>query len=181
MKRIELCYPSDPRTVHDVRRRFDEFVRGEQVDPDTVEDLKVAISEACANAICHGSPQGMSNTFSVTCCLGGDELVIEVEDQGRGFSPAAIASLPDGYSPSGRGMFIMQHLCDNFDVVRRPDGTLVRMVKHLGQPDYSSPDFDADDEEVEEAAHGGTGTYQASAQPSRRGSLPPMSTPLGAR
>src|SRR5688572_7079435 len=105
MKRIELHYPSDPRTVHDVRRRFDEFMRGVACDEDTVEDLRLAISEGWPNAICDGSPEGTRNCFRVTCCLRSSELVIEVADQGRGFLPKAVQTLPDGYCPSGRGVF----------------------------------------------------------------------------
>src|SRR5439155_3469375 len=116
MKRIELSYPSDPRVVHEVRRRFEEFVRASPLSGEDVEDLKIALSEACANAICHGSPNGPRNRFYVTCSLSKEELVMEVADEGTGFPPALLTALPEDFSPSGRGVFLMEYLCDRVEV-----------------------------------------------------------------
>ena len=75
MKRIDLRYPSEPRYVYDVRRLFQEFLRGAPLSADELEDLKVALSEACANAIAHGSPRGAGSHFSVHCRLMPDEFL----------------------------------------------------------------------------------------------------------
>jgi anti-sigma regulatory factor (Ser/Thr protein kinase) len=166
MKRIELSYPSDPRVVRDVRRRFEEFVRGAPLSSDEVEDLKIALSEACANAICHGSPHGAGNQFHVTCFLSNEELVMEVRDEGAGFSPACLCPVPDDYCPSGRGIFLMEQFCDRLEVEPGPPGgTAVRLIKRLHRGG---------------ARPEATESYQASAQPSRLGSLPPTMVPVRA-
>jgi serine/threonine-protein kinase RsbW len=165
MKRIELTYPSDPRVVQEVRRRFEEFVHAGPLSRDDVEDMKVALSEACANAICHGSPNGPRNCFHVTCLLSRDELVMEVADEGAGFAAGRRTGLPEEFAASGRGIFLMEHLCDRVEVEPRRPGTAVRLIKRL--PVAGGP---------AEAAE----SYQASAQPSRRGSLPPNMMPARA-
>ena len=127
----------------------------------------MALSEPCPNAICHGSPHGCRDHFHVTCCLSAEELVMEVADEGAGFKAEPVRSLPDESSVSGRGIYLMEQFCDSLKVERRPRGTAVTMVKRL-RP---------------EAARAGPGEapdYHASAYPSRRGSLPPTSTPVRA-
>jgi serine/threonine-protein kinase RsbW len=135
MKRIDLQYPSEPRYVYEVRRLFQEFLRGAPVSADELEDLKIALSEACANAIAHGSPSGTRSHFSVRCRLTPDELVMEVADEGDGFSPRPGVPLPDDYSPSGRGIFLMQHFCDDVHVERRDGGKAVILTKRLRHSD----------------------------------------------
>lgn len=131
MKRIDLRYPSDPKYVHAVRRAFGEFVRTAPLSREEFDDLKVALSEACANAIAHGSPRGGESQFGVRCSLTPDELVMEVMDEGPGFAPRAAMPLPERYSPSGRGIFLMQHFCDSVRVERRKNGTALIMTKRL--------------------------------------------------
>jgi len=129
---LELDVPAEPQVVQDLRRRFDEFVQGCRMTDDEREGVKVALSEACSNAVCHGSPRGNWNRLRVRFQVEGDLLSLEISDQGRGFYPNEIA-LPDfeEWKPSGRGLFLMQALVDEVEFERTAVGTVVRLRKRL--------------------------------------------------
>lgn len=129
---MEIEFPAEPRVVHDVRQKFEEFVQPCRLNRDDIETIKVALSEACSNAVCHGSPGGAGNRVHVRYEINGHRLVIEIRDQGPGFRPRQI-ELPrsEEYRPNGRGLFIMQALMDEVEFDVTPKGTRVRLVKHL--------------------------------------------------
>ena len=132
---LEVEFPAEPRIVHDVRQKFEEFVRPCCLGREDVETIKVALSEACSNAVCHGSPRGPGDRIRVRYELCDDRLVIEIRDEGPGFRPNQIA-LPhsEEYKPSGRGLFLMQALMDEVQFEASPGGTCVRLVKQLPEP-----------------------------------------------
>lgn len=132
---FEADYPAEPQVVHQVRERVDDFVRPCGLAADELDALKVALSEAFSNAVCHGSPLGPRNRVHLRCEADGQRLVVQITDEGGGFLPTRIA-LPEfeEWKTSGRGLFIMQELMDavEFEVV--PGGTRVRLVKYLLLP-----------------------------------------------
>ncbi len=91
-------------------------------------DLILATQEACNNAGRHAAdPAGCD---VVVTCLD-DTVVIEVADRGRGFDLESVKAMwpPQPLKSDGRGLFLMAELTDQIEVVRRPQGTLVRIFK----------------------------------------------------
>jgi serine/threonine-protein kinase RsbW len=130
--RMELVLPSDPAVVAQVRRQLEAFLAGSPIVGDALEELKVAVSEACANAICHGSPRGRESSFRFTARLTDEELLIEVEDEGRGFGIAnEQIRAPEDLRPSGRGLFLMRCFSDDFRIAPGRDGTVVEIGRRL--------------------------------------------------
>lgn len=94
-------------------------------------DIRVAVGEAVANAIRHGSPRGERDTVSATVVAYSDRVVIEVTDEGAGFAGDAEAP-QDVYASSGRGVLFMRALMDQVEFHPLPDGgTRVTLVKGL--------------------------------------------------
>ena len=58
-------YPADPRMVHEVREMVQKLISGRTASADELEEVKVAVSEAFSNAVCHGSPDGSENTVTL--------------------------------------------------------------------------------------------------------------------
>jgi serine/threonine-protein kinase RsbW len=98
-------------------------------------DLKLAVTEACGNAVRHAYATD-GGTVRVVYEVGPDAIEITVEDDGPGL---AVDDLPQdpfaGEDPaeSGMGLAIIRAVTDELAVMPRPGahGTLVRMRKSL--------------------------------------------------
>ncbi|EST37542.1 hypothetical protein N566_12510 [Streptomycetaceae bacterium MP113-05] len=110
------------------------------VDPEISYDLAVALTEACANAVEHGSGAG-SDGYRVTACIDGDTCHVEVTDGGPGF-PGARADRPTTTRPAGpepaeaedgRGLYLIETLADHVRFANRPQqgGAVVSFDKIL--------------------------------------------------
>lgn len=101
-----------------------------------VDDIKVAVSEACTNAIDHAfrEPSSGPPVICIQCHPGEGALRIEVADEGCGFDPEQAASLEEAgpEKQGGLGLYLIRKLMDEVEVVSRPGGgTRVVMVKRF--------------------------------------------------
>lgn len=105
------------------------------MDQTRVEAASVAVVEACLNAMEHGGGHMVVRLASENKS-GPPRLVIEVEDYGGGFDPAATAA----GSPSrvlgcttkrGWGLTLIRELMDEVQISSQPGKTLVRMSKYV--------------------------------------------------
>lgn len=110
------------------------------VDADAIDDLLVVCSELSTNAISHAS--GADGSVALRVRRDGDALVLEMEDDGRGFAWPVAHVMEDVLDDEehGRGLFIVEALTDHLEVVPVDGGTVVRCVKQavFGQEDESS-------------------------------------------
>ena len=63
-----------------------------RVDDETLADLKLAVTEACSNAIRHAYDEDAEGTVELAIDVQGGLLTIEVVDEGRGFDLRASAA-----------------------------------------------------------------------------------------
>ncbi|MFG3050999.1 ATP-binding protein [Kitasatospora sp. NPDC048239] len=84
----------DPASVPLARRILLGAMATAGVDPQVAQDLGVALSEACANAVEHGAGGRPDEGFQVTASISGDRLRIEVTDSGPGVAAPAAAAFP---------------------------------------------------------------------------------------
>lgn len=97
---------------------------------DDIEDMKVAVSEACTNAIKHSSDDRFYITFNIL----DDGLNIEIKDNGVGCNIDLLGK-PDLENPkeNGLGIFIIQTLMDEVSIESSDNkGTIIKMTKYLG-------------------------------------------------
>lgn len=99
-------------------------------DIEAIEDIKVAVGEACNNAVIHSQSEA---TFAITYKVMDQEFVCEVTDSGNGFDLNEYHE-PDLGDPKGNGLgiFIMKSLMD--DVVLDTEsgkGTKITLKKIL--------------------------------------------------
>jgi anti-sigma regulatory factor (Ser/Thr protein kinase) len=92
-----------------------------------VFETKVAVGEACANAIEHGSPQGKVSHVNIVCEYADKCLEIEVVDQGV-FKPR-FPAFDSQLNYRGRGIPFMLALMDEVEIKESEEGTTVRLVK----------------------------------------------------
>lgn len=87
-----------------------------------VADLVVALSEAMTNTVRHAGGTG-----TLALWREGDRFLCEVRDPGRITDPLAGRVRPDPLQADGRGVWLMNQLCDLVQLRALPDGQAVRL------------------------------------------------------
>jgi serine/threonine-protein kinase RsbW len=102
---------------------------------DRISDLRLAVSEACTNAIeAHAGHNGSDDRIVIRCDLAADRVEVEVQDRGGGFDPTSVGELPAAEDPSrldhesGLGISLMRTVTDETEFRAEPGGTSVRLV-----------------------------------------------------
>jgi serine/threonine-protein kinase RsbW len=97
-------------------------------------DLKLALTEACTNSVRHAYAEG-GGTVDISYELYADRLVVEVTDQGGGFTPPLVPSTAldeEELSEGGLGIAIIEALSDELEITERANGgSRLRFVKRL--------------------------------------------------
>ena len=102
---------------------------------DDIEDLKVAVGEACTNVIDHAFDErtdARKRRITLVMSVSRDEITVEVEDEGGGFDPAELERGSRGAYEGDRGLgfFLIRELTDSLRIESAPgSGTRVIMVK----------------------------------------------------
>lgn len=89
--------------------------------------VRLALSEAVANAIQHGS-QGNGDSILLSAFEADGALVFEVRDGGTFVAPLGRATLDD---ESGRGLELLTLMMDEVHIRSTGDGSLLRFSKKL--------------------------------------------------
>ncbi len=144
---VELFLPSVLGFEKVARSAAEAIARKMGFSDDRVDDLKTAVAEACMNAIEHGNLEDKATSVTVLLSASSDHLEIRVVDRGRQQIPDPLP--PPGASGNDRGwgLFFIQNLMDDVEIVRLPEGNVVRMTIFLGKEDIdrskSEPSPDA--------------------------------------
>src|SRR3954451_1010071 len=127
---IALCLPRDAKTVALVRSVAMGSLAQLGVAPDCVDDIRLALSEACSNVIQHAEGE---EDYEVILSVEDDECSISVIDTGASIDADTLErEMPDVASPDGRGVALMTALVDHVKFVNRPEaGMVVHLVKRL--------------------------------------------------
>ena len=124
----EFTFPATTRQLRAARRRVAAFAEVAGLEGTELFELSVAVAEALANAVVHGSPHGADDDVRVRFFCYEDEVAVEVIDGGAGMSTSPICAPPDA-ATSGRGIHFMRALADAVHYTCGPMGTRVLLVK----------------------------------------------------
>lgn len=89
----------------------------DHVDPDTVGDAELLVTELVTNAIRHGA-LSPGDSISVRVRSTGDSLCVEVSDPGAGFDRAAVGPRPD--HTGGFGLFLLSRMAHAWGIADPP-------------------------------------------------------------
>ena len=129
---IEVSIPHRAEYVSLIRLTVASIANRMGFDVEAIEDIKVALSEACSNAIMHGGCD-TSDNFLIQFLLDNARLTISVSDFGKGYDAKAIP-LPDieKLNEGGLGIFIIRSLMDDVHIdTGNGQGTSIKMIKNL--------------------------------------------------
>lgn len=139
---LELDVPSSPEFIAIVRlvvasvASFRRALADERID-----DLKLAVSEACTNAIEANRAIRPGAAVHVEIWEAPDRLEVSIEDCGPGFDPDKLEFPPPITDPErlnferGLGIPLIRTLVDTATFVRTENGTSVRMTVFGGPAD----------------------------------------------
>lgn len=162
---IELEIPARPEYVALARLVVSSLASTRRdLTDDRIDDLKLAVSEACTNAIeAHGAAS-TDDSVVVRCAEFDDRLEISINDSGEGFDPAALPEHPPVTDPErlnferGLGIPLIRTLVDEVSIDSSGAGTSIRMVMRCGKADLNDPppeEFEAEIEEMLGKEHAG--------------------------
>ena len=134
--RLRIRVPARRESIPAALEPMMGFARQCGCDESAEPDLEIALREALANAIVHGSGSNGEKRVRIRCYGVPDTaLVIAVRDEGDGFDPAGV---PDPRAEDrrflhhGRGLFLMRELLDHLDY--RKGGREVVLYKRYVEP-----------------------------------------------
>jgi anti-sigma regulatory factor (Ser/Thr protein kinase) len=113
-------------SLGDMRHRLSAWAVGHGLDDDGAEELVLAVNELAANSVRYGGGAGTLR------CWGADgELLCEVQDQGHIHAPLTGRVRPAPDACSGRGVWLVNQLCDLVQIRSSATGSVVRVHKRL--------------------------------------------------
>ncbi|HET8652907.1 MAG TPA: ATP-binding protein [Gaiellaceae bacterium] len=131
---VRLTIPAKPEYISLVRLALSGLSQTRELPDETLGDLKLAVTEACSNSVRHAYGEGREGSVEVVYELHPDRLVVEVSDDGAGFSeaeppPVDVSALNEG----GLGIAIIRELADELELGRKGDGqgSRLRLVKFI--------------------------------------------------
>jgi serine/threonine-protein kinase RsbW len=124
---IELTLPARAENVAVVRHAIGGLGEALDLDPQTLSDVKLAVTEACTNVVVHAY-DGVEGPMQVTADVAPEHLSVVVRDEGRGIVPR-----PD--SPGlGLGLPLIATLTESLELGKDDrERTEVRMSFRLGE------------------------------------------------
>ena len=132
---IKIKIPAESDYVGVVRLAVSGIAARMNFTIDEIEDIKVAVSEACTNAVQHAYAE-QGGDVEVVATLYSEKLELLVTDFGKGFDTNnAVSAKQDGANDAlfglGLGLTFIRSLMDFSEIESTPgQGTTVRMIKN---------------------------------------------------
>lgn len=139
MDYIEMKIPAKPEYVGVIRLTLSGIASRMGYTYEEIEDIKIAVSEACTNAVQHAYPTNEGGEVTVGFGIYADKLEMMVADSGKSFNftktknelgPYTESSTVDQLAEGGLGLYLIETLMDEVRVLNH-SGVTVFMVKYL--------------------------------------------------
>ncbi len=112
----------DEHTLCDVRRHVTDLAHAAGLDAERASDLALAVTEAVTNSLRHAGGDGEMRLWRQA-----GRVVCEVRDSGRIRDPLAGRLPVSPEEPAGRGLWLINQLCDLVQIRSSEAGSVVRM------------------------------------------------------
>jgi serine/threonine-protein kinase RsbW len=131
---VELTIPGKPEYVGVARLAILGVASRMRFSYDEVEDIRLAVGEACTTAIERANGAGSVSPIRVRCVIDPSKLLVEVTDPAP---PAAGAEVPSGseisFDERSLGGVLIRILMDEVNTEDDQGTRVVRMVKYVAQ------------------------------------------------
>jgi anti-sigma regulatory factor (Ser/Thr protein kinase) len=138
--------PSEPGAERQAIQEVVEAIQDLGLPKSRLERLKTAVGETTMNAIEHGNKYRPELWVSIHVRASEDAIMIEVSDEGSG-SPAVQPPKPDleakiagRQSPRGWGLFLIENMVDQMNVIQdKAHHTVELVLFRNGESDGNNP------------------------------------------
>lgn len=130
---VRLTFPAKADYLLLARLALAGISRSVRMDEEVLADLKLAVTEACGNAVRHAYGED-NGSVDVVYTVGADRIEMTVEDRGAGLGELTeLAELAGEPLEGGMGIAIIKAVVDELEVRDGEGGlgTVVRMTKYL--------------------------------------------------
>jgi len=133
--KIEIKIPNQSEYVGVVRLAISGIANRMNFSVEDIEDIKIAVSEASANAVRYAYTNTKIGYIDITCIPEKDQLEIIIKDSGIGFdlkNPHKPKKQKEEVPNLGLGLVFMQSLMDKVNMSSAPNkGTTVHLIKKV--------------------------------------------------
>ena len=120
---VRLSLPAQPDSLGVIRHVLGAFAESLRLPADVVEDIRLAVTEACTNVVRHAYDGEPAGPIEVVMRPSHGRLEVVITDRGRGMPPS-----PDVEGP-GLGLPLIAALADNVELEQAPvRGSRLRMT-----------------------------------------------------
>src|SRR3954453_3650643 len=113
---VKLTLPARPENVSVIRHVLGAFAESLRLPDDLVEDLRLAVTEACTNVVRHAYPPERPGPVEITFVPTDEEVSVVVADFGRGIGPSSDTTGP------GLGLPLIAAIADEVELQPVPGG-----------------------------------------------------------
>jgi serine/threonine-protein kinase RsbW len=137
-RRVNLTMPADAEFIDLIRLNLYGVASKMGFSYEEIDDMKVAVSEACNNVVLHAYSDHEIGTIHISMVMLDNGIRIEIKDDGNSFDHAQAryetSSLHgkslDEVNPGGLGIYLMEALMDKVEMSNQ-QGTQVTLTKFL--------------------------------------------------
>ena len=129
---VEKSFDCSLDTIREIRRWIKDVLAAHNTPEDVIDDVILAASEAVTNALVHGYSDTRHGRIDARVQFSDGAIALAIRDYGSGFRRKQYMP-PDTSTPheGGYGVYLMQTLMDEVEVVPLGEGTEVRMTKTI--------------------------------------------------
>jgi anti-sigma regulatory factor (Ser/Thr protein kinase) len=128
-ERVAVEVPFGPDDLRGLRAHVEHLATDLGLEGGRTADLVLAVDEAATNTARHAGGRGVFSGW-----LDGRAIVCEIRDRGRITDPLVGRQPPSPWQYGGRGLWIINQLCDLVQVRSSDRGTVVRLHMRFGGP-----------------------------------------------
>ncbi|NLI75931.1 MAG: ATP-binding protein [Candidatus Riflebacteria bacterium] len=136
--RLDLEIAGTSRSLSLVRRLLDTCTRHQRLQPQVLNDVKLAVAEACTNVIRHAFQFDPTRRFGLNIQVSDRYFLVQLQYEDARFDPGTIPQ-PDlnNLREGGLGVYIMRHIMDVVEYATDPPTRTVtlRMMKRISPDD----------------------------------------------
>ena len=124
MVSVDLEIPARSPYVGVVRLALSSLARTAGLDEEALDDLKIAVSEACANAVLASEESGSGDSIGISWTEEADRLIVDISDPASSADDRATAPDDTGGFTSRLAMSgaLLETLVDSCQIESLPEG-----------------------------------------------------------